>query len=55
MKSLIIMGKPQLNLKEYKTQYYLHQSTINTKNIKRFNNIITDKCNNSKEDQKVVE
>lgn len=47
------MGKPQLNLKEYKTQYY-YQSTINIKNIKRFNNIIMDKCNNSKEDQKVV-
>lgn len=34
------MGKQQLNLEEYKTQYHSKQSTTYTKNIKRLNNII---------------
>ena len=51
----IIIGKPQLNLEEYKTQYYSNKPTNETNNIKRNDMIIRAKCNISKEDQKTIE
>ena len=51
----IIMGKPQLNLEEYKAQYYSNKPITDIKKIERLNKIIKVKCNNTEEDKKVVE